>query len=85
MSEAYFTPIKDIGEHTILNYNITKYRFLEQLQTIFQFEDLSQIHTISKDYTEFEKGNISNLQDIEADLHKRFYSAIKSDNTFKKS
>ena len=38
MSEAYFTPIKDIGEHT-----------------------------------------------IQADLHKRFYSAIKSDNTFKKS
>lgn len=85
MSEAYFTPIKVIGEHTILNYNITKYRFLEQLQTIFQVKDLSQIHTISKDYTEFEKGNISNLQDIEADLHKRFYTAIKSDDTFKKS
>jgi len=85
MSEPYFTPIKVIGEHTILNYNITKYRFLEQLQTIFQIEDLSQIHTISKDYMEFQKGNISNLQDIEADLHKKFYSAIKSDDTFKKS
>jgi perosamine synthetase len=85
MSEAYFTTTKVIGEHTILNYNISKYRFLEQLQTIFQIEDLSQIHTISKDYTEFTKGNIANLQDIEADLHKRFYTAIKSDNIFKKS
>jgi perosamine synthetase len=85
MSEAFFTTSKVIGEHTILNYNISKYRFLEQLQTIFQIEDLSQIHTISKDYSEFTKGNISNLQDIEADLHKRFYTAIKSDNIFKKS
>ena len=83
MSEAYFTATKVIGEHTVLNYNINKYRFLEQLQTIFQIQDLSQIHTVSKDYAEFAKGNITNLQDIEADLHKKFYSAIKSDTTFK--
>jgi perosamine synthetase len=85
MSEAYFTTTRVIGDHTILNYNISKYRFLEQLQTIFEIEDLSQIHTISKDYSEFIKGNISNLQDVEADLHKKFYTAIKSDTTFKKS
>ena len=64
MSEAYFTTTRVIGDHTILNYNISKYRFLEQLQTIFEIEDLSQIHTISKDYSEFIKGNISNLQDV---------------------
>ena len=85
MSEAYFTTTKVIGDHTVLKYNINKYGFLEQLKNIFHIEDISQIHTISKDYTEFEKGNISNLQDIEADLHKQFYSAIKSNDTFKKS
>lgn len=85
MNESYFTTTRVIGDHTVLNYNINKYRFLEQLQSIFHIEDLSQIHTISKEYTEYQKGNIKNLQDVEADLHKRFYQSIKSDDTFKKS
>ena len=80
-----FKKVDVVGEHTILNYNTDKYKFKEQLQNIFQIEDLSQIHSISKDYAEFQEGNISNLQDIEADLHKKFYTAIKSNDIFKKS
>ena len=82
---AQFTIERQFGEHTVLNYNTDNYKFYEQLKNIFQIEDLSQIHKISKDYSDFMNGNISNLQDIEADLHKKFYTAIKSNDTFKKS
>jgi perosamine synthetase len=85
MNVAQFTIERQFGDHAILNYNTDKYKFKEQLQHIFHIEDLSQIHTISKDYAEYQEGNISNLQDIEADLHKQFYTAIKSNDTFKKS
>jgi hypothetical protein len=64
---AQFTIERQFGEHTVLNYNTDNYKFYEQLKNIFQIEDLSQIHTISKDYSDFVNGNISNLQDIEAD------------------
>jgi hypothetical protein len=63
--------------HKIYKINESKYKFLEYFKTLFNYDNLEQLHTVSSMDL-----NI-NLSDIETDLHKIFYNDIKSDSKFK--
>ena len=50
------------------------------LRTLYSVDDLETLQSISTDYATLPAGT---LQDVESDLHKKFYAWIKSDDTFK--
>lgn len=66
------------GQHNIYKINKSKHTFLEYFKTLYQCENLQQLHLKSQDV----KNNL-NLTDVETDLHKIFYKDIKTNTTFK--
>lgn len=76
--------IYKIGEHSILKYNIDEFNFRNYLETIYETNDLENLHTQSKIYDDFTNNKIKDLDSIESDLHKKFYTNIKKDNRFRK-
>lgn len=74
-----FNSKKEIfGQHSIHNYDTTKFPFLEYFQSLYQTNELEQLHLIdSKKYSE------EDIHDIETELHQKFYKDIKTNDTFK--
>jgi len=68
-----------IGQHKIYRLNRSKYAFLEYFKSLYQYENLQQLHLKSQNDL-----NSDNLANVETDLHKIFYKDIKNDPTFKK-
>jgi len=66
------------GEHNTYSYDIKKYLFKEFIEKIYNTEELDMLHQQSIDYN-----NMNSLNDVETDLHKKFYNEIKSNNSFK--
>jgi perosamine synthetase len=60
--------------------------FKEFIEKIYNTEELDMLHQQSLDYYNINnnKTNNSNLNDVETDLHKKFYNEIKSNDCFKK-
>jgi perosamine synthetase len=60
--------------------------FKEFIEKIYNTEELDMLHQQSLDYYNInnDKTNNSNLNDVETDLHKKFYNEIKSNDCFKK-
>ena len=69
---------KKIGQHTILSFDILKHQFIEYFKKIYSTDSLNTLHLHSAEYIK------NNLCDIETDLHKQFYKAIKQDDEFKR-
>jgi perosamine synthetase len=74
-----FAHSTSFGDHVVYNYNPEQYKFRELVESIYSTK-VDDLQSISTDFSSLEKGT---LQDIETDLHKKFYSAIKSSDTFK--
>lgn len=72
------------GEHKIYNFETFNYNFLEFFQKLYDYDNLENLHLISKDYQESkEYSKLGFFNDRDTDLHKIFYKKIKSDNDFK--
>jgi len=74
-TKELFTEIKQFGHHKIINYDVNKFKFREYFETLYSTQDLEHLESLSH------KG--TGLQDIETDLHKIFYSDIKTNPNFK--
>jgi|UniRef100_A0A6C0IL95 perosamine synthetase len=77
------------GQHTTYTYDTSKYNFRSYLQEIYN-HDVDTIHDICEDLKSkrhelgYDYDGPIELTDVETDLHKKFYTNIKSNNTFKK-
>lgn len=70
--------ITTFGQHNIYKIDTSTHKFLEYFKTLYNYENLQQLHLKS-----FCDLNNDKLSDIETDLHKIFYKDIKENNTFK--
>jgi perosamine synthetase len=71
-----FTQVKTYGKHTVFNYDTSKHNFIDFFKNLYNTEQLDKLGLY--EYTN------EGISDIETELHKKFYTNIKSDNTFKK-
>lgn len=79
--------IKSIrGDHSVFEYNKLKYNFKEFIEQLYESDELSNLHQKSIDYNIASNNSLDNsfnLNDVETDLHKKFYNEIKTNDTFK--
>lgn len=73
-----------LGNHQILTYDLFSHPFRAYFEQLYGVSDLEELHTTSVEYTQFARGDISDISDYETDLHKRFYTDIKTHPTFKR-
>lgn len=73
-----FQSVSEFGDHKVLSYDTTRFVFRQYIEQIFGTKNLEHLHLSP----EFQA--IDNLHDIETQYHKKFYQAIKQDNTFKR-
>ena len=79
-----FNLINTKGDHKIYNFDVSKHKFLEFFQELYNYQNLDNLHLISKDYQESkEYSKLGFFNDRDTDLHKIFYQEIKSLNKFK--
>jgi perosamine synthetase len=72
-------PLKrTFGNHSILSYDTKTHPFRQYIEALYGTADLENLHTWSADY------NKTDLQDIETDLHKKFYADIHVNPQFKR-
>lgn len=79
MSNSAFTRVRDIGEHTVYTYDVSRYELREFLERTYG-APIETLQSLSSDFNTRETGT---LQDVESDLHKTFYRTIKSSPEFK--
>lgn len=72
--------VREWGSHRVYQHATG---FETILQRIFGVSDLMTLQDTSVDYAAHLRGEIPDMQDIESDLHKKFYAAIKSSDEFK--
>ena len=65
------------GQHNIYKIDVSKHKFLQYFISLYKYENLQQLHTISTSCPN------DNLSDKETDLHEIFYNDIKKNATFK--
>jgi len=72
------------GDHNIFTYEVEKHPFIKYFKNLYNEENLNMLHLKSEDY-KYLKHRIKSgaLNEIDTDLHKKFYNEIKNDNTFK--
>lgn len=78
-----FTTKRIFGNHSVLQYDTQKYDFRRFLQELYEYEDLENLHLKSEDYLKYRDGSYKSLENVETDLQKKFYTNIKSEDTFK--
>lgn len=79
-----FTLKREFGDHKIYSYDTSKYDFRKFLCDLYETEDLEHLHLKSKEYTQFLNKELTKLEDVETDIHKKFYTSIKSVDTYKR-
>jgi len=77
MKSEVFTIKDTFGQHNIFKYNTDLHPFRQYFESLFKTCDLEHLHLISSEDLS------TNLQDIETDLHKKFYFDIKNNPQFK--
>ena len=76
---------KNIGDHQIFNYNIDKHPFVDFFKNLYKENNLEKLHLKSNDYTYLKnKLELGGLNEIDSDLHIKFYDYIKSNDEFKR-
>jgi len=76
--QSIFPTRYTFGDHRITTYDTALHPFRAYFESLFKTTDLEHLHLQST------ADLSSNLQDIESDLHKKFYADIKSNPTFKR-
>jgi perosamine synthetase len=80
-----FTLKTSEGDHKIFEYNIQKHPFIKYFNNLYNEEKLDMLHLKSSDYNYLkDKLELGGLNEIDTDLHIKFYDDIKSNTTFKK-
>ena len=85
-----FNLISNWGEHSIYTYDTKEHEFIKYFKNLYNEEDLEQLYLKSKDYKllqdNLNSGSQQNsiVDEINADLHVKFYNDIKKNNSFKK-
>jgi perosamine synthetase len=74
---------KQIGDHIIFCYDLFRHPFIEYFQKLYNSVHLENIHEQCKEYISYQNGELKDISDYETELHKLFYTDIKSNNTFK--
>jgi perosamine synthetase len=73
------------GDHETYNYDINKHPFIEYFKELYNEDNLDMLHLKSKDYNYLkDKLELGGLNEVDTDLHEKFYNTIKSNDTFKK-
>lgn len=75
MTQGGFSVCRTFGKHSVLTYDTRMFDFRGYFQNLFSTSDLEHLESVSHAGT--------GLQDVETDLHKRFYSDIKTNTEFK--
>lgn len=74
-----FAERRRFGDHAVYSYDTSQYHFREFLERTYG----TTIDALQATSHDFQTRDVGTLQDIETDLHKRFYTAIKSSPEFK--
>jgi perosamine synthetase len=77
INKEMFQPLETFGDHTIYKFDTKKHQFLEFFQNLYITKELNQLGMNSPEF------NRTNLSDIETSLHQKFYTEIKTNETFK--
>ena len=73
------------GDHKIYSYNIKEHKLIKYFKNLYDEENLDMLHLKSKDYNLLkDKLDLGGLNEIDTDLHIKFYNDIKKNNIFKK-
>lgn len=73
------------GDHNIYSYDTEKHKFIKYFKDLYDEEHLDMLHLKSKDYNLLKnKLDLGGLNEIDTDLHIKFYNDIKTNNNFKK-
>jgi len=73
------------GDHKIYSYDIQEHPFIKYFEELYKEENLSMLHLKSVDYNYLkDKLELGGLNEIDTDLHIKFYNDIKTNDTFKK-
>jgi len=75
MSSDKFSVSRTFGKHSVVTYDASMFDFRGYFENLYSTSDLEHLDSTSHSGT--------NLQDIETDLHKRFYHDIKTRPDFK--
>jgi len=76
---------KTWGDHKIFNYNVESHPFINFFKKLYNENNLNMLHLKSKDYIYYQnKLELGGLNEIDTDLHIKFYNNIKENDTFKK-
>ncbi len=73
-----FSVKRTFGDHSVLNLDTKKHKFVEFFKNLYKTDELNKLHLSSDEFS------AENLVDIETSLHKKFYTEIKSNDSFKK-
>ena len=80
-----FKLLKQRGDHQIFKYDINQHPFVQYFKDLYNEENLNMLHLQSKDYIYYkQKLELGGLNEIDTDLHIKFYNDIKTNSTFKK-
>jgi perosamine synthetase len=77
MAQLSFCNKSVFGEHSIMSYDTKAHPFRQYFESLYETQDLEHLHLKSS------ADLSSNLQDVETDLHKKFYADIKANPRFK--
>ena len=71
------------GDHKVFEYDTKLFKFKEFIENLYDTNELNILYKKSIDYNKLDTSKDFSLNDVETDLHKKFYNDIKTNNTFK--
>jgi perosamine synthetase len=79
-----FNHINTWGDHKIYSYDIYKHPFIQYFKDLYNEDQLNMLHLKSQDYKYLKnKLDLGGLNEIDTDLHIKFYNDIKNNIKFK--
>jgi len=75
MDSDCFRELRRSGDHIVVGYDLVKFDFRGYFETLYGSRDLEHLESASH--------SGMGLQDVETDLHKKFYTDIKTNTAFK--
>lgn len=76
MTSEVFKELRRFGEHVVVKYDTKQFNFREYFEKLYETKELEILQSKTHSGT--------GLQDIETDLHKKFYNDIKTNPDFKR-
>ena len=72
------------GNHKVYTYDHDIHPFIKYFKDLYQHDELDQLHLKSEDFNYLKcKLDLGVLDEVDTDLHSKFYADIKNNGTFK--